>query len=259
MQRALEAERGDYETAVEGLALKWEELLTTEEELQEYFVKFQRFIKEKDQKWLRQVNRTIKNRDIYNMRARELRVLQAEYEELAKRRAKVQTEIQQYSKFYQYLEMVVEASLEFQEVSDVVCRFHTLVATSSSLQQGAQEAQEAIKETKGQLSRCQKDKRDLVMQLNNQVGHLQTCLEDAQNERLLWESRWAHIQTTAAKKTLLLGTIKMATLNLFQSICGHGPESVDVEDTLRQLEVIQQYVRDLSDVYQEVSRKCPEN
>uniref|UniRef100_A0A8C8RSJ8 Coiled-coil domain containing 42 n=1 Tax=Pelusios castaneus TaxID=367368 RepID=A0A8C8RSJ8_9SAUR len=53
------------------------------------------------------------------------------------------------------------------------------------------------------------------------------------------ESRWAHIQNTAAKKTLMLGTIKMATLNLFQSVSKQLKESlsVPVEDTHKQLDM----------------------
>uniref|UniRef100_A0A6I8MXD0 DUF4200 domain-containing protein n=1 Tax=Ornithorhynchus anatinus TaxID=9258 RepID=A0A6I8MXD0_ORNAN len=54
------------------------------------------------------------------------------------------------------------------------------------------------------------------------------------------ESRWAHIQNTAAKKTLLLGTIKMATLNLFQIVSKQLKEttSVPVEDTHKQLDLV---------------------
>lgn len=57
------------------------------------------------------------------------------------------------------------------------------------------------------------------------------------------ESRWVHIQNTAAKKTLLLGTIKMATLNLFMSACGKDREHNEVspEDTLQQLSKVGQW------------------
>lgn len=58
----------------------------------------------------------------------------------------------------------------------------------------------------------------------------------------LQESRWAHIQNTAAKKTLLLGTIKMATLNLFQIVSKQLKETTDVdvtlEDTHKQLDKV---------------------
>lgn len=56
----------------------------------------------------------------------------------------------------------------------------------------------------------------------------------------LQESRWAHIQNTAAKKTLLLGTIKMATLNLFQIVSKQLKETapVSLEDTHKQLDMV---------------------
>ncbi|KAM8813452.1 coiled-coil domain-containing protein 42 isoform 2-T2 [Rhynchonycteris naso] len=71
------------------------------------------------------------------------------------------------------------------------------------------------------------------------------------------ESRWAHIQNTAAKKTLLLGTVKMATLNLFQIVSKQLKETtyVSLEDTHKQLDMIQQYIQDLSDIWAEVKKK----
>ncbi|XP_069044239.1 coiled-coil domain-containing protein 42-like isoform X2 [Lepisosteus oculatus] len=72
------------------------------------------------------------------------------------------------------------------------------------------------------------------------------------------ESRWAHIQNTAAKKTLLLGTIKMATLNLYQIVCKRardtGEEPIALEDTPRQLQKIQTYLTDLMSVWEELSK-----
>ncbi|XP_058415251.1 coiled-coil domain-containing protein 42 isoform X2 [Diceros bicornis minor] len=75
------------------------------------------------------------------------------------------------------------------------------------------------------------------------------------------ESRWAHIQNTAAKKTLLLGTIKMATLNLFQIVSKQLKESthVSLEDTHKQLDMIQQFIQDLSDIWAEVKKKEPQS
>lgn len=51
------------------------------------------------------------------------------------------------------------------------------------------------------------------------------------------EQKWNHIQETAAKKTLQLGKIKMAILNLYEMTAGAigEKEGVDMNDTETQL------------------------
>lgn len=53
------------------------------------------------------------------------------------------------------------------------------------------------------------EKNNEVLSCNNQLAELITRLDKAQSEAVKWESRWMHIKNTAAKKTLLLGRIKM--------------------------------------------------
>lgn len=69
---------------------------------------------------------------------------------------------------------------------------------------------------------------------------MHTCCVHVSPSSAPQESRWAHIQNTAAKKTLLLGTIKMATLNLFQTVSKQLKESslVSLEDTHKQLDMV---------------------
>lgn len=54
------------------------------------------------------------------------------------------------------------------------------------------------------------------------------------------ERKWNYVQETAAKKTLLLGQIKMATLNLYELTGGEveGEEGVDMNDTETQLDKV---------------------
>jgi len=59
------------------------------------------------------------------------------------------------------------------------------------------------------------------------------------DECLYRDSEWNRIQTTAARKTLLLGQIKMATHNLYTIMYKHLQRKVTVseaEDTILQLD-----------------------
>nr|XP_009669333.1 PREDICTED: coiled-coil domain-containing protein 42 like-2-like [Struthio camelus australis] len=70
------------------------------------------------------------------------------------------------------------------------------------------------------------------------------------------ESRWTHIQTTAAQKTLLLAQIRMAVLNLFQLATKQlkVPADVALEDTEAQLDTVLLCMQDLAAIRAEL---CP--
>uniref|UniRef100_A0A8C6Z6Z2 Uncharacterized protein n=1 Tax=Nothoprocta perdicaria TaxID=30464 RepID=A0A8C6Z6Z2_NOTPE len=71
-----------------------------------------------------------------------------------------------------------------------------------------------------------------------------------------WESHWTHVQTTAAQKTLLLGQIRMAVLNLFQLATKQlkVPADAALEDTEAQLDTVLLCMQDLAAIRAEL---CP--
>ncbi|ETE74145.1 Coiled-coil domain-containing protein 42A [Ophiophagus hannah] len=203
---------------MESLNNRWEELGTKEVQLKAYIKKFEQFIQENDQKRIRALKKANKERELKKQRVKELAKVKLEIAALKQQHQKLFNKLQQYSIFNKYLEKVVNVS-EFEEIREVIGRYKTLVGMHRDLLQSAQEGLELIEQAK--------------------------------------ESRWAHIQNTAAKKTLMLGTIKMATLNLYQSVNKQMKEAlmVPLEDTHRQLDMIQQFIQDLSDIWGEVKKK----
>uniref|UniRef100_A0AAZ3S9K9 DUF4200 domain-containing protein n=1 Tax=Oncorhynchus tshawytscha TaxID=74940 RepID=A0AAZ3S9K9_ONCTS len=71
------------------------------------------------------------------------------------------------------------------------------------------------------------------------------------------ESRWAHIQNSATTKAMLLGTIKMATANLYQTTSKKAQDGwgeVALKDTLKQLDKVQKFLSNLICIWEEVNQ-----
>ncbi|XP_073502385.1 coiled-coil domain-containing protein 42-like [Phyllobates terribilis] len=234
---------------MEEVTLRWEELRVQEAGLKDQLLRNQSLILENEVKCRQAEVKARGAREICDRKEQELRCLQEEQHSLVKRKQKIQAQIQIYNKFCDFLQCTVEASEEFRASGDVLDRFYMLVDTSRYLQRAVQEAQAFSDQARAQLCSFLKEKEDEELQLDNQLGQLQSDLDEAQNQRLLWESRWMHIQNTATKKTLLIGTIKMAAQNLFHHIAVLD-RSVVTEDTVTQLEMVQQHIQDLTDVYE---------
>ncbi|XP_076839898.1 coiled-coil domain-containing protein 42-like isoform X2 [Brachyhypopomus gauderio] len=149
-------------------------------------------------------------------------------------------------------------TLKFQDVSEVMSRYETLCEMREVLVRTTEQNQDRVEQLRGQLARVITEGGDKVVQYNNHLAQLQRELDEVHANRMIWESRWAHIQNTAAKKTLLLGTIKMATLNLYQLVCKRANDTKEMpvapEDTLKQLDKIQDVLLDLIYVWEEVSQ-----
>ncbi|XP_032695783.1 coiled-coil domain-containing protein 42 isoform X2 [Lontra canadensis] len=211
---------------------------------------------ENDQKRIRALKKANKERELKRQRLRELATAKQEMAALRLEHQRLSGRLQDYSVFNKYLEKVVESS-EFEEIHEVISRYKTLVSMHHDLMQSAQEGQEKIERAKARLARYMEEKDDEILQHNNELARLQMRFDRARSDVIIWESRWAHIQNTAAKKTLLLGTIKMATLNLFQIVSKQLKETttVSLEDTHKQLDMIQQFIQDLTDIWAEVRKK----
>ncbi|XP_066577182.1 coiled-coil domain-containing protein 42-like [Amia ocellicauda] len=258
VQQALKAQREEFKLTLVKLQVRRDKLREKEVQMKESWKKYDQLFKDNEMKRMQALRKATQERELIIHNSAELANLQAATVALGQQREQLEKRNLSKARYLHYLESVVKASEQFQEVRQVMSRYDTLVLTQEDLLRTAQENQERMDRDRAQLARFREHGHDSILQHNNKLAQLQTTLDAARTNTLHWESRWAHIQNTAAKKTLLLGTIKMATLNLYQTVCKRPRDSADgpiaLEDTTKQLELIQNFLIDLISVWEEVSK-----
>nr|XP_029537613.1 coiled-coil domain-containing protein 42-like [Oncorhynchus nerka] len=129
--------------------------------------------------------------------------------------------------------------LQFQEAWQVMSRVDSLVQTREELLTSIKQNQECCETARTQLTQYLEQNDDRLLHYNNRLAKLQRILDRVRSETMLWESRWAHIQNLATTKAMLLGTIKLATANLYQTTSKKAQDGwgeVALKDTLKQLD-----------------------
>ncbi|XP_028400543.1 coiled-coil domain-containing protein 42 homolog [Dendronephthya gigantea] len=254
VEQALTAQKEEFQMKMESLQQRREELERKEFQLKESLLKFDKFLKENDSKRSRALKKASEERDMKRGKDREINRLKEETANLVKVRDKMQRKLSRYVASQKYLDKVLEKAEEFTEIRDIIARYDTLTATHQDLFEREARNQEKYEQEKARLMKFTEEKNNEVLNYNNQLAQLQTELEKTQSIAVKWESQWTHIKNTAATKTLLLGRIKMATHNLFMLVNGQLKTTTVIENTERQLEKIQTFIQDLSQITQEIRR-----
>ncbi|XP_025105909.1 coiled-coil domain-containing protein 42 homolog [Pomacea canaliculata] len=254
VEQALAAQKEEFQMKMESLQQRREELERKEYQLKESLLKFDKFLKENDSKRARAVKKANDERELKRQKDKEIDRLEEEYKALTNQKNKLQKKLENYTGFHLYMEKVLEAGEEFHELRDIIARWDTLTATHQDLLERDQENQEVIEKQRQNLMRYMEEKDNEILGYNNKLSGLQTQLDAAQSESVKWESMWNHIKNTAAKKTLVLGRIKMSTHNLYQLVKKHQKQAEAAEETIEQLTQIQTFVQDLAQITTEIKK-----
>ncbi|XP_075626553.1 coiled-coil domain-containing protein 42 [Balearica regulorum gibbericeps] len=215
---------------------------------------------ENDKMRIQALKKASKERERRIQKESELLRDKRDLEVLRNKHQKLCNKVQKYSIFTKYLEDVVKIS-QFEEIQEVIWRYKTLMRVHKDLLQSQQGHMEMSEQAKALLDQYTAEKEAEILQYQNELVQLQLRFDQAQSDILPWQTHWADIQNTNAKKALKLGTIKMAILNLFQCVSMQlkANLNVPVDDSHRQLNMIQQFIQDLADISMEVKRKSIQN
>uniref|UniRef100_A0A672IEI4 DUF4200 domain-containing protein n=1 Tax=Salarias fasciatus TaxID=181472 RepID=A0A672IEI4_SALFA len=153
----------------------------------------------------------------------EMKRLQKEYSEMMEKKQEMLRQVQRYSIYKDFMDDHVDRLLHVKQ----------------QLWEKASETQEKVDQQRKAAAVLEDQRNSFILQKKNELSQLQRQLEKTCSEALKWEKKWNHIKETAAKKTLTLGQIKMATLNLYEMMGAViGEEGVDMNHTERQLDQV---------------------
>ncbi|NXG10743.1 CCD42 protein, partial [Sakesphorus luctuosus] len=240
VEQELQSQREDFRQRMERLAQRRERLARREEEHRDALLKFDAFQEAAAARRERALRRAGEERARAEARRAEAARLRRELAGLQWHRERLARRLRSLRPFGDYLRDVLASTGQFQDVLAMLVHFRVLTEARAALAQEAEAGQERLAQGRARLHQYQEEASTELLGTNNELAQLRTRLEATHQDVLQWESCWARAQSTATQKTLLLGQIKLAVLNLFQLSTARLriPRNVAMEDTEAQLDMV---------------------
>ncbi|XP_052023605.1 cilia- and flagella-associated protein 73 [Apodemus sylvaticus] len=257
--QGLQAQKKEFRSTMQSVNQRWTELEQKGQALKGSVICFDKLRKETETRLA--VRKAVEERHRTRNLDGELLRLRAQLKQLRLQRARLQRKVQRLEPCARVLESALELRPVFQEVSDLVARFESLVDTQEALKLAEQKRQVEMEETRAKLRNLRKAKQDEMLRLSQQRTQLCARLEAARELTQQWESKWTEIQNAASEKTLLLGRARMAVLNLYQLVrLKRGRKQIlDMEDIEGQLEEVKLFIVSVSATLANCSEAKPAN
>ncbi|XP_042743002.1 cilia- and flagella-associated protein 73 isoform X2 [Lagopus leucura] len=239
VERALQAQREDFQQQMDRLAQRWQQLGQREEQLHDDTIKFNAFLKAMSARRQRAQQRAGEERARAAQHRAEALRLQQELERLQGHREQLGQRLRSLRVFGDFLEDVRAAMGRFQDVPSMLAHFGALMEAQAVLLQQVEARRVKLAQGRAQLQQCCEEADGELTSGNEEVLQLRARLEAAHRDVLKGESHWVQLEGAAAQKTLLLGQIRMVVLSLFQLTTTRleVPKDVALGDTEAQLDV----------------------
>ncbi|KAJ3073259.1 Cilia- and flagella-associated protein 73, partial [Quaeritorhiza haematococci] len=253
IENGLAQQKEEFAIKMDSLSQRRDELVRKESQLKESLSKFDKFLKENDAKRTRALRKALEERRLKEQKESEIYQIKDSLNEVTSKKERQAKALETNLAYQRYLESTVEAVEEFSEIKDLLARYDTLAATNAELLERARVAQERMEFDRQIFLHSTEEKNNTVLNYNNEIAKLQTKLEESQLKSAKWQQEWDQALKHATEKSLLLGQIKMATNNLFNIVKSHLNNRLNsTTDTLVQLDKIQQFILDLTQITAEL-------
>ncbi|NXG14139.1 CCD42 protein, partial [Grallaria varia] len=239
-EQELQSQRQEFGQRMERLARRRERLARREQQHRDAALQLEAFLEAAAARRERARRAEGEQRARAAAREAETARLQRELSGLQGHRERLARRLRSLRRFGDYLRAGLPTVGQFQDVLAMLVHFGVLAGARAALAQEAEAGQERLAQGRARLQRYQEETSAELQGTSKELAQLRARLEAARQDVLQWESRWAHVQSMATQKTLLLGQIKLAVLNLFQLSTAQLriPMDVALEDSEAQLDMV---------------------
>ncbi|KAM8917545.1 LOW QUALITY PROTEIN: cilia- and flagella-associated protein 73-like [Spinachia spinachia] len=186
----------------------------------------------------------------------ELERLKLVYTEEIEKKAELERLIQKRFVCKHFMQQAIGLT-KFDNVKELTDHVENLLYVRDLFQKKEGKASEQVDRLRTSLVTLKSNRRLPRLEKNSRLTQLYRDIEKMRAETLHWESKWNYIQETTARKTLMLGRIKMATLNLYEMTIDSVEEDKDGvrNDTKTQLDKIVAFIKDHDDILEKYVQK----
>lgn len=256
---ALELMKRDYKLRMDECEERRLQFELKQAKMREQVLKFEKFIQENDAKRLRAENKARQERKMYEDKCKEMNSIMMEIDNLEQQQRELLKELARRSCHREYLELIVEESGEYEEVTDVLNRHKTLVDANADLAARAVEQDGEV-----EALRIKVDVLRMSSQNSLLVGtsFIQDKQKDLEGIRLVVAQTESELGTTMDKENVkhrVSGEVIQAVKNIYNRcvhtmrnkplFMPHNPTPLDV--LLFDLDVLSQRLQDLEDITSE--------
>ncbi|NXF88324.1 CC42M protein, partial [Eubucco bourcierii] len=254
VERALQSQREEFQQRMEQLAQHWQQLGQREKQHRDVALKYDAFLKGLSARQEQALQRADKERAQAAEQGAKAASLHRELQGLLQHRDRLTLRLQRLQGFSDYLQAVLARAGQFQDVLAMLAHFEALSRPWATLAREAEGEQEQLAQDWAQLQQHQEEVDSKLLSTSNEVPQLDACLEAVPHDAIQKESCWAHVQSMATQRTLRLGQIKLAVLNLFQLTTTwlEVPGDTALEDTEAQLNTVLLCMQDLAAICAEL-------
>lgn len=253
VQETLEAQKQDFNRKEEVFKRREEALKIKDLELQESLIRFSKFLQENDSKRARAEKKAADEIKSRLQKEREIETLTDELEALKDEKETIREVLDKSMRYQHYLETVLEVADEYSEVSDLLLRHATLLATNQDLKEHQRKCAELAEKIRTEIQVYVKQKTDESLNLNNELARLKKELEGYEGDAVSQQAKKDQSLQVASEKTLEYGQVVLSTDNIFNRCRARSKIAYPSESNpLQQLDVIGNYVSDLSAIIKQI-------